>query len=566
MISKPPAERLELRDIDSLTPSARNARTHSELQISEIAGSIVAFGFMVPVLVDSDGNIIAGHARVLAARKLKLERVPVIVVDHLSEAEKRAYVIADNKIALNAGWDEELLKVELESLKSEGVNLERLGFSEDEFNQLLDNLSPGPQPDEDSAPESPIAPITQVGDIWRLGEHMLLCGDALDGDSYAAVLAGETAQMVFTDPPYNVDYRAPGLGVGIANDDLGKNFGPFLEGACTQMLRNTTGALYICMSSSELHTLYSAFTKTGGHWSTFIIWGKNTFTLGRSDYQRQFETDSLWLARKRPALLVRRSRSRGPLDDRSSTNERSAPHHEARRAGGTGCDEQQPSRRDCSRSVWRFRFHSDRLRKIRPAGSPDRAGTKTLRCNHRSLAGVFGRHSSTRRNGGDVRGGGGETIRSAGLHSNHYPLRIVKPERHMPRGKPFEPGNKLGRGRPRGSRNRTILIAQQLLDSHAEPLVRTCLLMALKGDPKAMHLCMDRILPVRRDMPVNLGSLPTATAEQLSAASEKITDKVAADKLTLTQGHALAALLAQRGRIIETRNLDERLRKLEVQP
>jgi DNA modification methylase len=289
VISKPIANRLELRDTESLIPSARNARTHSESQIAEIAGSIVAFGFMVPVLVDSEGNIIAGHGRVLAARKLKLERLPVIVADHLSEGEKRAYAIADNKIAMNAGWDEELLRVELESLKSDGINLETLGFSEDEFNQLLDNLSRGSQADEDSSPETPIAPVTQVGDIWQLGKHRLLCGDALEEKSHCGVLAGETAEMVFTDPPYNVAYHAPGLGVGIANDDLGQNFGVFLERACANMLRSTDGALYICMSSSELHTLHSAFTKTGGHWSTFIIWGKNTFTLGRSDYQRQFE-------------------------------------------------------------------------------------------------------------------------------------------------------------------------------------------------------------------------------------------------------------------------------------
>jgi len=289
MIQKPMAERIELFDIDRLIPSARNARTHSDAQIAEIAGSITAFGFIVPVLIDSSDGIIAGHGRVLAARKLNLQKVPVIVATHLTDTEKRAYAIADNKIALNAGWDEQLLKVEIEALKNDGVNLETLGFSEEEFNELLDSLGTDQQPDEDSTPESPATPVSVNGDVWRLGDHLLLCGDALEENSYVSLLNGKPVDMVFTDPPYNVAYSAPGLGVGIANDALGKEFGAFLTTACKHMLENTSGALYICMSSSELHTLYNAFTESGGHWSTFLIWGKNTFTLGRSDYQRQFE-------------------------------------------------------------------------------------------------------------------------------------------------------------------------------------------------------------------------------------------------------------------------------------
>ena len=281
-------DRIELFAIERLTPSARTARTHSEEQIAELAGSMKAFGFMVPVLIDPNGGIISGHARVLAARKLSLERVPVIVIQHLTESEKRGYAIADNKIALNAGWDEELLRVELEALKDDGVDLESLGFSEAEFNELLDKLSLE-SPDEDKVPESPSNPVSQPGDLWQTGDHRLFCGDATEAASYTAVLRRESAAMVFSDPPYNVSYCAPGLGVGITNDDLGSDFEMFLHSACTHMLRNTSGALYLCMSSSELHTLYSAFTKAGGHWSTFLIWGKNTFTLGMADYQRQFE-------------------------------------------------------------------------------------------------------------------------------------------------------------------------------------------------------------------------------------------------------------------------------------
>ena len=287
--SKPMAEQVEIRDIEQLIPSARNARTHSDAQVAEIAGSIAAFGFIVPVIVDENDLIIAGHGRVLAARKLKLSRIPVIVVSHLSESERRAYAIADNKIALNAGWDEELLKVELESLKDDGIDLESLGFSDEEFDALIAELEAEIEIDEDSIPEKPAAPVSRVGDIWQLGEHRLLCGDALDPGAYTTLLSGEPAAMVFCDAPYNVSYVGPGLGVGIANDDLGEGFGAFLQTACERILANTRGAVYICMSSSELHTLYEAFTKAGGHWSTFLIWGKNHFTLGRSDYQRMFE-------------------------------------------------------------------------------------------------------------------------------------------------------------------------------------------------------------------------------------------------------------------------------------
>ena len=279
---------MEIWAIERLIPSARNARTHSAAQIAELAGSIAAFGFMAPVLVDSAGMIIAGHCRVLAARQLRLDRIPVIVADHLSETEKRAYAIADNKIALNAGWDDELLKVELESLRDDGIDLQNLGFSEEEFNELLDELDPTPI-DEEPLPEAPVVAVTQPGDLWQLGDHLLLCGDALDPSSYSSLLSGSSAAMVFTDPPYNVAYCAPGLGVGIANDNLGQGFGVFLETACRNLLANTEGAVYLCMSSSELHTLYAAFTKAGGHWSTFVIWGKNAFTLGRADYQRMFE-------------------------------------------------------------------------------------------------------------------------------------------------------------------------------------------------------------------------------------------------------------------------------------
>ena len=257
-------EGVEMWEIGRLVPNARNARTHSDGQVAEIAGSIRAFGFNVPVLVDKEGSIIAGHGRVLAARQLKLERIPVLVVDHLSERDKRAYAIADNKIALNAGWDEELLKIELEALKTDGIELENLGFSEEEFSALVDQLCP-PSPHREVVPQVPPKAVNQTGDFWQLGDHRLLCGDALEDSSYEVLLEGNPAAMVFTQSPLSC------------------------EAACEKMIANTEGALYICTPFSELHTLHTAFTKAGGEWSGYIVWGKNTLALRKADYQSQCE-------------------------------------------------------------------------------------------------------------------------------------------------------------------------------------------------------------------------------------------------------------------------------------
>jgi DNA modification methylase len=288
---------IERWPLDRLIPYARNPRTHTEEQVAQIAASIAEFGFVNPVLVGADGVIIAGHARVMAARKLGLSEVPVIVLDHLSQAQRRALVIADNRLAQNAGWDEEMLRVELEALREDDFSLDLLGFEDAEIEALLaesDDAITG-NTDDDAVPEAPESAVTVPGDVWLLGDHRLLCGDATQIEAVEKVLAGALADMVFSDPPYNVNYGATmkdklrGKKRKIANDDLGDGFERFLRDACTNILAVTKGAIYICMSSSELHTLHRAFTESGGHWSTFLIWAKNTFTMGRSDYQRQYE-------------------------------------------------------------------------------------------------------------------------------------------------------------------------------------------------------------------------------------------------------------------------------------
>lgn len=286
---------IEMRPVESLVPYVRNARTHSEDQVAQIAASIVEFGWTNPILTDGANGVIAGHGRLLAARKLGLDKVPVIELAHLTPLQKRAYILADNRIAENAGWDDELLKVELAELKLGDFDLALLGFNEDELDQLLQDENQEGLTDEDAVPETPAQPISKSGDVWTLGEHRVLCGDATDPACYKALLGDELADMVFTDPPYNVDYantpkdKLRGKHRPILNDNLGDGFGGFLQGACAQMLSVTKGALYIAMSSSELDTLQSAFRSAGGKWSTFIIWAKNTFTLGRADYQRQYE-------------------------------------------------------------------------------------------------------------------------------------------------------------------------------------------------------------------------------------------------------------------------------------
>jgi DNA modification methylase len=298
--------------VDRLIPYARNARTHSDSQVAQVAGSIAEFGFVNPILVGPDGVIVAGHARLAAARLLKLTDVPVIVLAHLSETQRRALVLADNKLAENAGWDEEMLRVELETLQEDGFNLDLVGFSDEEIEALLrdpEQVAAG-NTDEDAAPEVPETAVTVAGDVWLLGAHRLLCGDSTQVEAVETVLAGGLADMVFTDPPYNVNYGATMKDKlrgkshrKIANDNLGDGFEKFLYDACVNMLTVAKGAVYICMSSSELHTLQKAFREAGGHWSTFVIWAKNTFTMGRSDYQRQYEpilygwkegTDHFW--------------------------------------------------------------------------------------------------------------------------------------------------------------------------------------------------------------------------------------------------------------------------------
>ncbi|MDP2431806.1 MAG: site-specific DNA-methyltransferase [Pseudomonadota bacterium] len=291
------ADKIEQWPTGKLLPYARNARTHTDAQVAQIAASIAEFGFTNPILAGGDGVIVAGHGRLAAAQKLGILTVPVVVLDHLTPTQRRALVIADNRIAENAGWDEAMLQVELAALQDDDFDLSLTGFDADNLADLLageESTTEG-QTDEDEVPESPGPAVSRPGDIWICGDHRVLCGDATDAGSYAVLLGDERADMVWQDPPYNVDYsnsakdKMRGINRPILNDNLGDGFHEFLLAALAPTLAHCRGAVYIAMSSSELDTLQSAFRAAGGKWSTFIIWAKNTFTLGHADYQRQFE-------------------------------------------------------------------------------------------------------------------------------------------------------------------------------------------------------------------------------------------------------------------------------------
>ena len=286
--------KVELVEIARVVPYARNPR-RNDAAIAKVAASIKEYGFRQPIVVDEEMVIIAGHTRLQAAQALGLKKVPVHIATGLTQAQVKAYRLADNRTHEDSEWDEELLAIELGELDELGFDLDLTGFEAIELEKLLDGAEVNGLTDDDEVPEAPAVAVTKEGDIWLLGDHRLICGDSTKGKTMKTLMGDELADMVFTDPPYNVDYgqsmkdKARGKTRKIKNDNLGDDFQQFLTDACKEMVKICKGALYICMSSSELHTLFQAFREAGGKWSTFIIWGKNHFTMGRADYQRQYE-------------------------------------------------------------------------------------------------------------------------------------------------------------------------------------------------------------------------------------------------------------------------------------
>lgn len=281
---------------DDLLPYARNSRTHSDSQVAQIAASIREFGWTNPILVDQEGTIIAGHGRVMAARKLGETRVPVITLGHLTDAQKRAYVIADNQLALNAGWDADMLKVEIADLTAADFDLSLLGFDDKMLASLTADETEG-LTDEDAVPDVPVKPVSVLGDIWVLGKHRLMCGDSTSLSDADRLMKGVKADLVFTDPPYNVAYEGRGeknkLGP-IKNDDMSDaSFEQFCRDIFTTYATNMKpmACIYVCHPDSQTGPKL-AFEKTFAEQfkkSSTIIWVKQSAGMGWQDYRAQHE-------------------------------------------------------------------------------------------------------------------------------------------------------------------------------------------------------------------------------------------------------------------------------------
>lgn len=291
--------KLEWRSVSSLIPYARNSRTHSDEQIAQIAASIKEFGWTNPILVDGDNGIIAGHGRLSAARRLGHEEVPVIELKDLTETQRKAYIIADNRLALNAGWDNEMLTIELNDLLADGFALDILGFDPKEIEALLEPEVVEGLTDEDAVPDVPEEPKTKLGDIYQLGNHRLMCGDSTSIDAVDKLMP-ETANMIFTDPPYLMDFTGGIHGDGsksfnakhgsIKNDKMSDKEGDdFLDAINSVITSKVDGAFYITFYRLGINKYFASMDRTGLKCRSLVIWDKGNHTLSNSDYMSMYE-------------------------------------------------------------------------------------------------------------------------------------------------------------------------------------------------------------------------------------------------------------------------------------
>lgn len=300
---------IETRSVEALIPYAANSRTHSDAQVAQIAASIKEFGWTNPILIDGENGIIAGHGRLLAARKLGLEEVPCVMLDHLSKAQQRALVIADNQLAMNAGWDMAMLAAEIEDLKLGDFDIDLLGFDDKFLDELLDSAPTEGLTDEDAVPEMPETPKTVLGDVWVLGNHRLMCGDSTSVTAFDQLMDNAKADMIFTDPPYGMSYgggRAAGDhaldkktgGVKIKahgmilNDDLqGDDLIALVRDAIATSSASMKegGALYACFTWRTYAEFEAGLESCGLKVKACIVWDKKSIGLGNSHYRPQHE-------------------------------------------------------------------------------------------------------------------------------------------------------------------------------------------------------------------------------------------------------------------------------------
>lgn len=292
MVTKKTSQ-MKMVPIDKLVPYINNARTHSPEQIAKLRASLREFGFINPVIIDNDYGVIAGHGRLEAAKAEGLDEVPCVLADHLTEAQKKAYILADNRMALDAGWDEELLRIEIEALQAEAFDIGLTGFDEKELADLFSDGNGNEVEDDDFDLSEALekATFVQRGDIWQVGRHRLMCGDATDGADVTFLMDGKKANLICTDPPYGVSFKSSD-GLTIENDSIkGDDFYQFLYKAFKNMADNLEkgGAAYVFHADTEGLNFRKAFIDAGFHLAGCCIWVKNSLVLGRSDYQWQHE-------------------------------------------------------------------------------------------------------------------------------------------------------------------------------------------------------------------------------------------------------------------------------------
>lgn len=286
-------KRFEEVSIVKLVPYARNARTHSKEQIAQLRASLREFGFVSPAVIDADYNILVGHGRVQAAREEGYQTVPCVFAEDLTEAQKRAYILADNQLALNAGWDEEMLSVELSDLKDNAFDLSILGFAESDLEKLLNGESESDAKDDDFDLSTALeqAAFVEEGDVWTVGKHRLVCGDATSKEDVAKLMDGKKANMLLTDPPYGVSFKSSS-GLTIKNDSMkNEEFYNFLKASFDAVVEHMEkgGVGYVFHADTEGLNFRKAFVDAGFHLAGCCIWVKDSLVLGRSDYQWQHE-------------------------------------------------------------------------------------------------------------------------------------------------------------------------------------------------------------------------------------------------------------------------------------
>lgn len=283
---------MELVELDKLVPYVNNARTHSPEQINKLRASLREFGFINPVIIDKDYGIIAGHGRVIAAREEGIEKIPCVFADHLTEAQKKAYILADNRMALDAGWDEELLRVEIEALQAEAFDVSLTGFDEKEITDLFKDTQEEVKDDDyDLTAALEKAAFVKKGDLWVVGRHRLLCGDATNAEAVDKLCDGKRVNLILTDPPYGVSFKSAS-GLTIQNDSMkNEEFYSFLLAAFKNMVSHLEpgGSAYVFHADTEGLNFRRAFIDAGLHLAGCCIWVKNSLVLGRSDYQWQHE-------------------------------------------------------------------------------------------------------------------------------------------------------------------------------------------------------------------------------------------------------------------------------------